>query len=229
MSGYEFVLNKIVSRSKPVASKRVDNNTYAELRVVDAAGSRATDLVTWQAVPAQLRAVAIRLHQTDIVTYRDEQTATCILSTGGWKTVTTKARINDWLPKGFAIGSVKGQWRLYLGRDGVVDWSTSVPFVDGITLKQLSVLNWYPVEGTYPDVSQEEQAATALKKLRKDARDYLLDGGTDEQVEQLVRSVLDAYDGEWPSYLEPKEWLTIVDNEGLPAAEWLSQYREAAE
>src|SRR5260221_7675367 len=50
--------------------------------------------------------VAVRLHNTDIVTYAENGTVT--LNTGGWKTVTTKVRINDYSP--FSVWSRKGCW-----------------------------------------------------------------------------------------------------------------------
>lgn len=40
--------------------------------------------------------MAVRLHNTDVVTYHPDGTAT--LYTGGWMTVTTKDRINAWSP-----------------------------------------------------------------------------------------------------------------------------------
>ena len=70
-------------------SRKVANNTYLQRRGDD---------------------IAVRLHNTDVVTFHADGTAT--LSTGGWFTVTTKARINDYLPGGIALSSVRGRWFL---------------------------------------------------------------------------------------------------------------------
>lgn len=40
--------------------------------------------------------VAVRLHDTDIVTYHAD--GRIVLKTGGWKTATTKARMNEFSP-----------------------------------------------------------------------------------------------------------------------------------
>ena len=49
---------------------------------------------------------AIRLHDTDIVTIHKSGAYT--LNSGGWKTATTKARLNDYAP--IRISQDKGQW-----------------------------------------------------------------------------------------------------------------------
>ena len=67
--------------------------------------------------------VAVRLHQTDIITYRPD--GSIILDTGGWETVTTKARMNEYLdhPR---VGSERGVWTIssggidYFYQDGMV-------------------------------------------------------------------------------------------------------------
>lgn len=41
-------------------------------------------------------AVAIRLHATDILTFRPD--GSVVVKTNGWTSVTTKARINEYLP-----------------------------------------------------------------------------------------------------------------------------------
>jgi hypothetical protein len=50
--------------------------------------------------------IAIRYQQTDVVTYRAD--GTIILNSGGWKTVTTKARINEYTR--VRLYADKGQW-----------------------------------------------------------------------------------------------------------------------
>lgn len=70
-------------------SRKVANNTYLERRGDD---------------------IAVRLHQTDVVTFHADGTAT--LDTGGWLTMTTKERINRYLPAGIRLESNRGRWFL---------------------------------------------------------------------------------------------------------------------
>jgi len=67
--------------------------------------------------------IALRLHNTDIVTAFPN--GTLRLNTGGWRTVTTKARMNQWLPFGNVYQKDYEWWltlngRHYLYHDGVV-------------------------------------------------------------------------------------------------------------
>lgn len=69
------------------SSRKLDNNTYAERRGED---------------------IAIRLHQTDILTYKKD--GTIVANSGGWKTTTTKDRLNNYLPSGWSVSQRKGLW-----------------------------------------------------------------------------------------------------------------------
>lgn len=62
-------------------SRKIDNNTYLV---------RGND-----------GKISVRLHQTDIVTYSPDGTAT--FDTGGWPTKTTRARMDRWIPADWAI------------------------------------------------------------------------------------------------------------------------------
>lgn len=64
--------------------------------------------------------MAIRLHRTDIIVTGVNGTVT--LSSGGWKTMTTKDRINKYA--GVQIHSDKGIWKV-----------SSIPFKDGMVIK----------------------------------------------------------------------------------------------
>lgn len=82
--------------------KKVANNTY-----------RWTDPETGD--------VHVRLHETDVVTLHMDGTTT--LRTGGFKTDTTKDRMNRFMPKGYHITRGSGVW-----------WVNSMPFQEGMTL-----------------------------------------------------------------------------------------------
>lgn len=87
-------------------SRRLAHNTYAEL---DDDGS-----------------VGVRFHATRILTFHPEGTFT--VSTGGWRTVTTKQRLNALLPAGFRIFSERYAWQIATPEG-------TFPFEDGDTWK----------------------------------------------------------------------------------------------
>lgn len=67
----------------------------------------------------------VRFHATNILTFTRKGVT---LNSGGYRTYTTKERINDLLPRGFSIYSNKGIWYL---RSGEEDTAT---FADGLTI-----------------------------------------------------------------------------------------------
>ena len=83
------------------ARRKIGNNTYL-LRT-------SYDVIT------------IRLHATDIITLYDD--GRTVVTSGGWQTVTTKARLNKYLP--LSISQRAGAWY----------WSTGDEFKDGDTIK----------------------------------------------------------------------------------------------
>lgn len=114
--------------------RKIANNTWLERRGED---------------------IAIRLHQTDIVTLHADGTAT--LDTGGWLTVTTKSRMNDFLRRyRLAVYSDKGRWYLY------ADGEKFVPYADGMRVG----LSTHTVEGAAraEQVKEEDSANTAMRK-----------------------------------------------------------------
>jgi hypothetical protein len=72
----------------------------------------------------------IRLHHTDIVVFDDLDIS---LYSGGWRTVTTKARINEYLPNTWNVFSDKRVW--YLGhlrvRNNVFEEGITIHLGDG--------------------------------------------------------------------------------------------------
>jgi len=66
---------------------------------------------------------AIRLHDTDVVTYVPHRT---ILRTGGWLTTTTKDRINEFSPA--QVWQEKGEWWVRCG-------TVAIPFQDGMEIE----------------------------------------------------------------------------------------------
>jgi hypothetical protein len=71
-------------------------------------------------------AIAVRYHNTDIVTYFED--GTIIVNNGGYMTVTTNKRLNLFLPPGFRV--MQKNWQMYLlaPHDRKLPFSTYVEF-----------------------------------------------------------------------------------------------------
>jgi hypothetical protein len=67
--------------------------------------------------------IAVRLHSTDVLTLHRDGRA--VLSSGGWRTVTTKERLNRYAP--CRVYQQRGEW--FIQHDG-----RTVSFYDGLTL-----------------------------------------------------------------------------------------------
>ena len=99
----------------------------------------------------------IRLHLTDIVEFLPDGSVR--LSTGGFKTHTTKDRLNQYLPKGWSIWAEKGLW--YVGQNAYSNKDAQrYVFSDGITFKPDG-----SVDGVKPD--EAERCLALAKKISK--------------------------------------------------------------
>tara|TARA_R110002012_G_scaffold316336_1_gene531167 strand:+ start:35 stop:352 length:318 start_codon:yes stop_codon:yes gene_type:complete len=67
----------------------------------------------------------IKLHKTEVVIHYPDRV---VLDSGGWLTVTTKARMNEFTD--LSIYQDNYQWFV----DGIVS-NTSIPFADGMTIQ----------------------------------------------------------------------------------------------
>lgn len=115
--------------------------------------------------------IAVRLHETDVVTFHADGTAT--LNTGGWFTMTTKDRINHWLPAGIRLESNRGRWFLvYSGHSEydaegnyryVLSERPRVPYSDGIVL-DLATLDVIEGAPKPEQVKAEDDENTATRK-----------------------------------------------------------------
>lgn len=102
--------------------------------------------------------IAVKLHHTDVVTLKSN--GNVILDSGGWRTVTTKQRMNEYIPQGFRIWSDKGVWYLGSGQWGSPNrrqWA----YEDGITIHS---------DGT---VSGEGEDPQRLLKLKRQVNHYV--------------------------------------------------------
>jgi len=103
---------EIMAGVECVSSKIVDNNTV-EYKRID--GARV-----------------IRLHRTDILVFKPS--GDVALNSGGRQTVTTKERMNKFLPKGWGIYQEKNVWYLSKGEYWSDPDRKSWVYQDGITI-----------------------------------------------------------------------------------------------
>jgi hypothetical protein len=94
---------KMVRGKRNKDSRKIGNNTYAEI--------------------LNDNTVAIKLHSTYVVKIRDDGTYT--LNSGGWQTVTTKDRINQYSP--VRVYQRKFEWFVKLN-------DKEYPFIDGMVV-----------------------------------------------------------------------------------------------
>jgi hypothetical protein len=73
--------------------------------------------------------VVVRYHSTDIV--RAYPNGDTVYTSGGWRTQSTKERINRWLPPGIGLHQENHEWFLHLFGPS---FNTYADFEDGITL-----------------------------------------------------------------------------------------------
>jgi hypothetical protein len=97
--------------------------------------------------------VVIRLHATDIVKIGKDR---IVLDSGGYRTHTTKDRLNAVLPAGYGLSADKGLWHLRTPKGAYI-------FADGCTLK---------VDGRAANVGDEKADTALVKAVRKYAKLY---------------------------------------------------------
>jgi len=128
MKTYQQLNEQLTGRN--AQRRKLGNNTYAERRGEN---------------------IAIRLHATDVVTLKPD--GTVIANSGGWKTHTTKDRLNEYLP--VRIWQKSGRW--FTGQNG-----HTVEFQDGLTIAP---------DGTITGAKPESQAGEE-KALQKRIATY---------------------------------------------------------
>lgn len=136
MKSYQEAQERLGKRD----SKKLENNTYLVRR--------------------EGEALAVRLHDTDVVTYFPD--GRIQLNSGGWRTPTTKDRINKFAPVN--LWQEKGQW--FIGPS----WDRSV--IEAIYDDNMVILP----DGSFQGCQTKAQAAAEEKlraKVRKYAKDYV--------------------------------------------------------
>jgi len=116
-------------------SRKIGNNTYLKRR-----GS----------------GIAVLLHNTDILLYTEGKSI--ILDSGGWKTPTTKDRMNEWLPMGYGISQAKGVWFLHTPTRGTFIYQ------DGMRIGPYGAIYGDGKQKEYKRVQKETKAIQAYAK-----------------------------------------------------------------
>jgi hypothetical protein len=111
--------------------------------------------------------VAVRLHQTDVVDLLPDGSVR--LRTGGWRTVTTKERINRYLdPLGLQLYSDRGTWKIARFKAAMTSngWATGtpVPFVEEMVIGPGGELPEAPLGETAAQELAAKRAARAIGK-----------------------------------------------------------------
>lgn len=108
----------------------------------------------------------IRLHLTDIITFHPNKDIT--LNSGGWQTVTTKARMNEFLSNGWGILQENSVWYLVPNNEFGYPWAkkdTWIPFADGITIH---------ADGAVTGQGEDPKAKLKLKRqIQKYCKGYM--------------------------------------------------------
>ena len=97
------------------------NYTQAETKLNCRTSRKIANNTTLHRIDAD--SIAVQLHATNVVTYHRD--GRIILNTGGWRTSTTKTRLNDYSPA--RISQRKGEW--FVRFNGI-----EVPFENGLNV-----------------------------------------------------------------------------------------------
>jgi len=142
MSTYFGLDTKLQGRCKD--SRKLANNTYAQRRF---SGQ-----------------IAVRLHATDILTFHSD--GQIDLNTGGWDTVTTRSRMNDFIPRPWRVGGHRGSTLLY--RMHPQAW-TPVAVIDRrLTIEQDgTVTGGQDFDALFDEIRREDNRRKSLRNRLK--------------------------------------------------------------
>ena len=112
--------------------------------------------------------IAVRYHETDVVTYHTDESVT--LDSGGWRTPTTKTRINDYNPWSFIrVYQDKGLWHVANQEN-----QQGFPFADGMRVSRDGKVAYS--EGAPPDTEGEKQLQKQILKYAREFGEAVMDG-----------------------------------------------------
>jgi len=168
--------------------KKVANNTKARLVHPDGEVLDAPE-------------VRIRLHETDVVTIRPDGVVR--LDSGGWWTVTTKARMNDFAP-GVRVYSHRGQG---YAATGFQAGSVAVPFYDGLEFD--SEAGRFLVDQARVDLEADRLERT--RRVKEQVRSFVRLLEEPERARPFVAAIVEG--GSWAGDC----WYCLMrDEQGVP-------------
>lgn len=135
---------------------------------------------TWAEVTPDTFEVRIVLHSTPVVAFAPDGMVT--LDSGGWRTVTTKQRMNQYAPKA-RVWSERGEWKLSVG-------GVAFPYHDGIRYNGDTLA----VESDPLAILELEQKADKRKQVRKQVKGWLSRLMGDEQARNHLADKLEGQD-----------------------------------
>jgi len=149
--GYDYARLNALLTGRCEKSRKLENHTYAER------------------VPDMDDVIAIRLHATQILKFWPSGKVQ--VNSGGWQTVTTKARINDYLPDGWVVRSDSRIW--YIGKTNGNRWTLdpnhSMMFKDGCILYPSGHIEKALPMSNLKKVKKERQEIATFSKAYMDA------------------------------------------------------------
>lgn len=172
--------------------KKLGNNTYGRLVHPDGEVLDAPE-------------VRVMLHGTDVVTFLPDGTVR--LDSGGWRTVTTKERMNRFAPN-VSVYSARGVWYVRTLRSRrFVDMVEEVRFYDGLT--------YDPSTGAIvsdgPALDAEVEREDAKRRLKERVRAFVRLLEDEEHARALVDQALEG--GTWTGDC----WYCLMrDEDGVP-------------
>ena len=126
-SQFEERLDEIISDNGTVYAFITDSGQFqVYIGLFTKTGKKTSKVIANNTLEIDLSGndYAIRLHDTDILTYKKGK---YILDSGGWRTVTTKERMNRFLPSGYNVFQKDFDWFVNTPK-GIV------PFIDKMKL-----------------------------------------------------------------------------------------------
>lgn len=115
--------------------------------------SRKLERNTWLELRDDRTNIAVKLHQTDILTFYPD--GSIKLDSGGWKTLTTKDQMHRYLPKDIIISQENNVWYVHNR-----NLQIRTVFEDGMIINP---------DGTFGETSQNEDE---IRQLCKDIKAY---------------------------------------------------------
>lgn len=175
---------------KFVSGRKVARNTYLERR-------------------GGVQGLALKLHNTDIITWYPDNTVE--LNSGGWLTTTTRTRMNDWLPRDEGSGrcaqifSDRGYWMVSFKSHADRDNSggnrhvpmpelDTVPYHDGLVIDLTTLTEFSPRYDDSEDRAWNAQVDKALAAYLKKVKgvDKGLAAGPGGDMEKAKRVLANA-------------------------------------